>query len=128
MDPDNVRAIQEGVVNALLEAEKEAEATKQAIKRKIAQAAVVDFQSRTLPEKLRIDPNDPEDVVSMFIFTMLPGCSFDNITHYIHKCIESLTCSLILYFGFPSYSSKRLTVLPCWFIDCIALGVEFCHF
>ncbi|KAF7142315.1 hypothetical protein RHSIM_Rhsim05G0115500 [Rhododendron simsii] len=62
VDPDNVRAIQEGVVNALLEAEKEAEATKQAIKRKIAQAAVVDFQSRTLPEKLRIDPNDPEDV------------------------------------------------------------------
>jgi len=62
VDPDNVRAIQEGVVNALLEAEKEAEATKQAIKRKIAQASVVDFQSRTLPEKLRIDPNDPEDV------------------------------------------------------------------
>lgn len=108
MDPDNVRAIQEGAVNALLEAEKEAEATKQAIKRKIAQAAVVDFQSRTLPERLRIDPNDPEDVVSMFIFTRLPGCSFDNITHYIHKCIKSLTCSIILYFGFPRYSHFKL--------------------
>ncbi|OVA19135.1 Tudor domain [Macleaya cordata] len=62
VDPDNVRPIQEGVVNALLEAEKEAEATKQAIKRKIAQAAVVDFQSRSLPAKLRIEPDDPEDV------------------------------------------------------------------
>ncbi|GFY94669.1 nucleic acid binding/RNA binding protein [Actinidia rufa] len=62
VDPANVRPVQEGVVNALLEAEKEAEATKQAIKRKIAQAAVVDFQSRSLLEKLRIDPNDPEDV------------------------------------------------------------------
>lgn len=41
-----------------------AEATKQAIKRKIAQAASVDFQSRSLPAKLRIEPDDPEDVVS----------------------------------------------------------------
>lgn len=63
MDPDNVRPIE---YNALLEAEKVAEATKQAIKRKIAQAASVDFQSRSLPAKLRIDPNDPEDVVSIF--------------------------------------------------------------
>lgn len=51
-------------VNALLEAEKVAEATKLAIKRKIAQAASVDFQSRTMPAKLRINPEDPEDVVS----------------------------------------------------------------
>lgn len=65
MDPDNVRPIQEGEVNALLEAERVAEATKQAIKRKIAQAATVDFQSRTLPAKLRIEPDDPEDVVSI---------------------------------------------------------------
>ncbi|XAR56250.1 hypothetical protein NMG60_11036656 [Bertholletia excelsa] len=62
VDPDNVRPIQEGLVNALLEAEKEAEATREAIKRKIAQAAASDFQSRSLPAKLRIDPNDPEDV------------------------------------------------------------------
>ncbi|KAF8404013.1 hypothetical protein HHK36_008889 [Tetracentron sinense] len=62
VDPGNVRQIQEGAVNALLEAEKEAEATKQAIKRKIAQAAVSDFQSRSLPAKLRIEPDDPEDV------------------------------------------------------------------
>lgn len=64
MDPANVRPIQEGVVDALLEAEREAEATRQAIKRKIAQAAVTDFQARSIPSKLRIDPNDAEDVVS----------------------------------------------------------------
>ncbi|KAK9928836.1 hypothetical protein M0R45_025956 [Rubus argutus] len=62
VDPDNVRPIQEGAVNALLEAERVAEATKQAIKRKIEQAASVDFQSRSLPAKLRIEPDDPEDV------------------------------------------------------------------
>lgn len=45
------------------EAEKEAEATRQAIKRKIAQAAVTDFQMRSLPAKLRIEPNDPDDLV-----------------------------------------------------------------
>ncbi|XP_038876515.1 survival of motor neuron-related-splicing factor 30 [Benincasa hispida] len=61
VDPANVRAIQLEV-NALLEAERVAEATKQAIKRKIAQAASVDFQSRNLPSKLRIEPDDPEDV------------------------------------------------------------------
>nr|KJB66539.1 hypothetical protein B456_010G142900 [Gossypium raimondii] len=59
VDPANVRAIE---YNALLEAEKVAEATKQAIKRKIAQAASVDFQSRSLPAKLRITSDDPEDV------------------------------------------------------------------
>lgn len=64
VDPANVRPIQEGTVDALVEAERVAEATKQAIKRKIAQAASVDFQSRTLPAKLRIEPDDPEDVVS----------------------------------------------------------------
>ncbi|KAF8016111.1 hypothetical protein BT93_H1597 [Corymbia citriodora subsp. variegata] len=62
VDPDNVRPIKEGEVNAILEAERVAEATKQAIKRKIAQAATVDLQSRTLPAKLRIEPDDPEDV------------------------------------------------------------------
>lgn len=62
VDPANVKPIEESSINPLLEAEREAEATKQAIKRKIAQAAVGDFQSRSLPAKLRIDPNDPEDV------------------------------------------------------------------
>ncbi|KAL0013017.1 uncharacterized protein LOC112016501 [Quercus suber] len=62
VDPDNVRPIQEGVVNTLAEAERVAEATKQAIKRKIALAASMDFQSRSLPAKLRIEPDDPEDV------------------------------------------------------------------
>ena len=61
VDPDNVRPVE---TNALLEAERVAEATKQAIKRKIAQAASVDFQSRSLPPKLQIQPDDPEDVVS----------------------------------------------------------------
>ncbi|XP_050273035.1 uncharacterized protein LOC126716092 isoform X1 [Quercus robur] len=62
VDPDNVRPIQEGVVNTLAEAERVAEATKQAIKRKIALAASMDYQSRSLPAKLRIEPDDPEDV------------------------------------------------------------------
>lgn len=60
IDPGNVRAMEEG--NTLGVAEKEAEATKQAIKRKIAQAAVVEFQSKTVPAKLKIEPDDPEDV------------------------------------------------------------------
>ncbi|XP_022716305.1 survival of motor neuron-related-splicing factor 30-like isoform X3 [Durio zibethinus] len=59
VDPANVRAIE---YNALVEAEKVAESTKQAIKSKIAQAAFVDFQSRSLPAKLRIAADDPEDV------------------------------------------------------------------
>lgn len=61
-----MRPIQEGEVNALLEAERDAEATKQAIKRKIAQSASVDFQNRTLPAKLKIEADDPEDVVCNF--------------------------------------------------------------
>lgn len=62
VDFDNVREKQEGAVNALLEAEKQAEATKQAIKRKIAQAGDANVQSRDLPAKLRINPEDPEDL------------------------------------------------------------------
>ncbi len=49
--------------DAMLGAEQEAEATRQAIKRKIAQAADVDVIPRGLPPKLRINPDDPEDVV-----------------------------------------------------------------
>ncbi|KAL0454520.1 UNVERIFIED_CONTAM: Survival of motor neuron-related-splicing factor 30 [Sesamum latifolium] len=62
VDPDNVRPIQEGSADPLLEAEKIAVATKEALKRKIAQAASKDFQPWTVPQKLQIDPNDPEDV------------------------------------------------------------------
>ncbi|KAL3843633.1 hypothetical protein ACJIZ3_001036 [Penstemon smallii] len=62
VDPDNVRPIQEGTPDPLLEAEKVAVATKEALKRKIAQAASKDFESWTVPQKLQIDPNDPEDV------------------------------------------------------------------
>ncbi|KDP42513.1 hypothetical protein JCGZ_00310 [Jatropha curcas] len=61
VDPANVRPVE---FNALLEAEKVAEATKQAIKRKIAEAAHTDYQSRSLPAKLRINTDDPEDVKS----------------------------------------------------------------
>ncbi|KAM7251884.1 hypothetical protein ACFE04_023767 [Oxalis oulophora] len=59
VDPANVREIQ---YDALMEAEKLAEATKLALKRKIAQAGTGDFQSRTVPAKLRVEPGDPEDV------------------------------------------------------------------
>ncbi|KAL6513211.1 hypothetical protein OROGR_020697 [Orobanche gracilis] len=62
VDPDNVRPIQEGTTNPLVEAEKIAVATKEALKRKIAQAAGKDSESWTLPPKLQIDPNDPDDV------------------------------------------------------------------
>ncbi|KAK4769479.1 hypothetical protein SAY86_027629 [Trapa natans] len=62
VDPDNVRVIEKSPVNPLLEAERVAEATKQAIKQKIAHAAAVDFQPKRLPEKLQIQPDDPEDV------------------------------------------------------------------
>lgn len=62
VDPANVRPLQGAVVNTLAEAEKEAEATRQALKRKIAQAAAADFQTKTIPAKLRINPDDPEDV------------------------------------------------------------------
>lgn len=64
MDPDNVRLIQEGAADPLQEAERIAVATKEALKRKIAQAATKEeSQSWTIPPKLQIDPNDPEDVV-----------------------------------------------------------------
>jgi len=72
VDPANVRSIEEGSVDALLEAERVAEATKQAIKRKIAQAASIDLQSRSLPAKLRIEADDPEDVVSCFVIFSFP--------------------------------------------------------
>ncbi|XP_055816418.1 uncharacterized protein LOC129885949 [Solanum dulcamara] len=62
VDHANIRPLQEASVNPLVEAEKIAEATKQALKRKIAQAAASDMQTRSLPAKLLIDPNDPEDV------------------------------------------------------------------
>ncbi|KAF8712641.1 hypothetical protein HU200_028398 [Digitaria exilis] len=62
VDPDNVRLLEEEAADALRQAEKEAEATKMAIKRKIEQAATSDFQARSLPAKFRIEPSDPEDV------------------------------------------------------------------
>lgn len=66
MDPDNVRPIEQ---NAIVEAERLAQATKNALKRKIEKAASSDYQTKTLPAKLKIDPNDPEDVVSQDSFS-----------------------------------------------------------
>lgn len=81
VDPANVRP-----VNLLVEAEKVAEATKLAIKRKIEQAAASDFQSKSLPAKLHINPDDPEDVVSgfqqnfiIYVFRQLPAFLVCNI-------------------------------------------------
>ncbi|KAL3685329.1 hypothetical protein R1sor_003351 [Riccia sorocarpa] len=69
VDTGNIRVInspedndQQSADDALLEAEKEAEATKLALKRKIAQAADIDVMPRDLPAKLRIHPEDPEDL------------------------------------------------------------------
>ncbi|KAJ7541122.1 hypothetical protein O6H91_10G047200 [Diphasiastrum complanatum] len=67
VDPSSIRRLKEledadAEEDALLDAEREAEATRQAIKRKIALAAEVDVMPRDLPFKLRIQPDDPEDV------------------------------------------------------------------
>ncbi|XP_047964560.1 survival of motor neuron-related-splicing factor 30-like isoform X8 [Salvia hispanica] len=62
VDPDNVRPIQEGTADPLLEAEKIAVATKEALKQKIVQSASKEFEAWTIPAKLHIDPNDSEDV------------------------------------------------------------------
>lgn len=85
MDPANVRLKEEeeeeGEVDALQEAEREAVATREAIKRKIQQAAVTTFQPPSLPTKLRIDPNDPDEVVincNLFFEVLL--CSYVRVT------------------------------------------------
>ncbi|KAL2653457.1 hypothetical protein R1flu_021585 [Riccia fluitans] len=66
VDTGNVRVISSAedkdLDDALLEAEKEAKATKDALKRKIEQAAIIDVMPRDLPAKLRIHPDDPEDL------------------------------------------------------------------
>ncbi|KAJ1703281.1 hypothetical protein LUZ63_003060 [Rhynchospora breviuscula] len=63
VDPANVRLKEEeDEVDALKEAEREAVATREAIKRKIQQAAVTTFQPPPLPTKLRIEPDDPDEV------------------------------------------------------------------
>lgn len=68
VDAENVRHLPSledqgnAEANALLEAEKEAEATRLAIKRKIAESVEVEVGPRGLPLKLRIKPEDPEDV------------------------------------------------------------------
>lgn len=107
VDPANIRLVQEGIVDALLEAERVAEATKQAIKRKISQAASVDFQSRSLPAKLRIEPDDPEDVVrccskfSFFVFLPLEFIDLSSYFFIFMKCLNLLSIypwgSLILW-------------------------------
>lgn len=101
MDPDNVRPIQEGTADPLLEAERIAVATKEALKRKIAQAAAKDFQSWTVPQKLQIDPNDPEDVVCLelqFILLGLWSCYVSVIVaHELRSFHQLFPCQLICY-------------------------------
>ena len=99
VDPGNVRLIEEGEVNALVEAEKQAEATKQAIKRKIAQAAATDFQSRSLPAKLRIEPDDPEDVVGIRVTILI----FTNIFSNELQLTKSLAYDVFLLTLYPSF-------------------------
>ena len=52
-------------VDPLLDAEQEANLTRLALKKKIKDAADIDTIPRDLPPKLRIKPDDPEDVVSV---------------------------------------------------------------
>eukprot|EP00897_Mesotaenium_endlicherianum_P010278 jgi/Mesen1/9279/ME000060S08718 len=47
---------------AAVSAEAEAEAGRLALKRKIAQAASADLTPKNLPAKLKVNPDDPEDV------------------------------------------------------------------
>lgn len=73
VEPANVRPVIEEEIqedemeeplheDTLVNAEQEAEAAKQAIKRKLAEAADHDLLPRDLPNKLKIKPDDPEDV------------------------------------------------------------------
>ncbi|MCO5589257.1 hypothetical protein L7F22_043223 [Adiantum nelumboides] len=64
VDFDNVRDLDESSEqrNALLDVEKAAEATRLALKRKIAESADTEIVPKNLPLKLQIKPDDPEDV------------------------------------------------------------------
>lgn len=55
-------------VDPLLSAEQQANLTKLALKRKIEEAAKIDVISKDLPPKLRIKPDDSEDVVRAAYF------------------------------------------------------------
>lgn len=59
---DGAEAVDEASVDPLLSAEQQANLTRLALKRKIEEAANVDVISKDLPPKLRIKPDDPEDV------------------------------------------------------------------
>ncbi|KAG0626313.1 hypothetical protein M758_2G118600 [Ceratodon purpureus] len=60
-DPSS-EAIDNAPVDPLLDAEQEANLTRLALKKKIEDAADIDVISRDLPPKLRIKPDDSEDV------------------------------------------------------------------
>ncbi|XP_072090430.1 uncharacterized protein [Arachis hypogaea] len=62
-------------VQAVYKATRVAEATKQAIKQKIAPAATIDVQSRSIPAKLRIEVDDLEDEISYSIRLSFPNIS-----------------------------------------------------
>lgn len=64
VDFDNVRRkdLGEEEGNSLHDVEKAAEATRLALKRKVAESADADIVPKNLPVKLQIKPDDPEDV------------------------------------------------------------------
>lgn len=64
VDFDNVRNIDPDSEerNALLDVEKAAEATRLALKRKVAESGDAEILPKNLPLKLQIKPDDPEDV------------------------------------------------------------------
>jgi hypothetical protein len=64
----------------LIDPEQEAEATRIALKRKIAKAAEIDVIPRDLPSKLKILPDDPEDIVC--IVTIFFTCIVQ-----VHECL-----------------------------------------
>ncbi|KAH7431802.1 hypothetical protein KP509_08G067100 [Ceratopteris richardii] len=64
VDFDNVRKIDEddAAANSLAAVERAAEATRLALKRKIAESAELEIVPKNLPTKLQIKPDDPEEV------------------------------------------------------------------
>lgn len=109
VDPANVRP-----VNLLVEAEKVAEATKLAIKRKIEQAAASDFQSKSLPAKLHINPDDPEDVVGgfqqsfiVYVFRQFPAFLFCNMLPKLFGKMEPM--AFAVPYEIPLLTSTDLT-------------------
>lgn len=78
---DGAEAVDEASVDPLLSAEQQANLTRLALKRKIEEAANVDVISKDLPPKLRIKPDDPEDVVRETYFDVHISSDVVNVFH-----------------------------------------------